>query len=154
MTFLEWKDEFSIHNSEIDHQHRELVDLLNSLYEAMKTRTLNDVRGSTLNQVIDHARRHFASEEKMMAEKGFPDLQSHKEAHRALMDQIVNLRSRHRSGGLILSNEVLQFLKEWLMGHMQGMDREFGAFMAHDKGKGSPSQVHAPLKHRGAPLKG
>jgi len=149
MTFLEWNDNFSIHNNEIDLQHRELVDLLNSLYEAMKTGTLNATRGSMLNQVIDHARRHFSSEEKLMAEKGFPDLPAHKDAHRALIDQIVNLRSRHRNGGLILSNEVLQFLKEWLMGHMQGMDREFGTFMTHEQGKGSPGHEHSPLKRGG-----
>jgi hemerythrin len=36
MAFIDWKPEYSVGHAEIDQQHRKLVEIINSLYEAMK----------------------------------------------------------------------------------------------------------------------
>lgn len=135
MTYLEWRTEFTVNNDEIDQQHKELVELLNSLHEQMKGKRLNEVMGPMLDRIIDHTRRHFATEEDAMLAAAFPGYESHRNAHRALIQQVEKLKTRYTAGSLILSNEVLDFLKEWLIGHMKDADTEYGRYVARQDGK-------------------
>ncbi len=135
MTYLEWRDDFTVDNNEIDQQHKELVDLLNSLHEEMKGKRLNKVMGPMLDRIIDHTRRHFATEEQAMLADGFPGYEGHRNVHRALIQQVEKLKTRYAAGNLILSNEVLDFLKEWLIGHMKEADKEYGHYAARHDGK-------------------
>ena len=38
MVFLRWKDEFSVGIEAVDHEHKELIDLINRLHEQLSTR--------------------------------------------------------------------------------------------------------------------
>ena len=144
MAFLEWRDEFTVNNDEIDQQHRELVDLLNSLHEQMKGKRLNEVMGPMLDRVIDHTRRHFATEEDAMLDDAYPAYEAHRNAHRALIQQVEKLKARYTAGNMILSNEILDFLKEWLVGHMKDADTDYGRFVARHTGKHAHAKKSLP----------
>ncbi len=148
MTFIEWRDEFTVNNDEIDLEHKELVDLLNSLHEEMKGKRLNEVMGPMLDRVIDHTRRHFATEEVAMQADAYPGLESHRTAHRALIQQVEKLKSRYAAGNMILTNEILDFLKEWLIGHMRDLDKDYGRYVAKHDGKRSSGKKPLPRTHR------
>jgi hypothetical protein len=36
MSLIEWRPEFSVGNLAVDHEHRELIDLINSLHEGIR----------------------------------------------------------------------------------------------------------------------
>ncbi len=147
MTFLEWRDEFTVNNDEIDQQHKELVDLLNCLHEEMKGKRLTEVMGPMLDRVIDHTRRHFATEEDAMLADAYPGYETHRTSHRALIQQVEKLKARYTAGNLILSNEVLEFLKEWLVGHMKEADKEYGRYVARHNGRHPAGEKHPPRRH-------
>jgi hemerythrin len=84
--------------------------------------------------LIDYTKVHFAHEEKLMAEHGYPDSPGHKAEHVALAKQVLDVQAKFKSGAsAVLSMDVLNFLKEWLLKHIQGTDKKY---VAHFKSKG------------------
>ncbi len=74
MALVEWREEFSVGLPAIDHEHRELIDLVNAAHAGLgEAGAENAVAGSgTLCLSEIHARisTHFALEEKIMREAG------------------------------------------------------------------------------------
>ena len=55
---------------------------------------------------------------------GYPAV-DHKREHRELVEQIVTLQSRYKTGETALAIETLDILKEWLSGHIRGTDTKY-----------------------------
>jgi hemerythrin-like metal-binding protein len=58
----------------MDNQHRQLVDLLNQLENAMAKGKGKELVGKILSELIRYTQTHFSSEELLMLKHGFPDL--------------------------------------------------------------------------------
>jgi hemerythrin-like metal-binding protein len=76
-----------------------------------------------LSVVVDYTAMHFASEERLMAEHDVAHADQHREAHRRLLDDIGSLRV---DGDLPSISLILRYLQEWLIRHVDGMDRALG----------------------------
>jgi hemerythrin len=75
---------FELGHPEIDAQHRTLVDTLNEIGDAIETGAL-DVCHKLFDSLIDTARRHFADEEALLRQVGFPRAEHHASYHRELI---------------------------------------------------------------------
>ena len=65
---------------------------------------------------------------------GCPDLAAHKKEHVGLTDQVLEVQKKYKAGSTsTLSLEVLNFLKNWLIKHIQGTDKKYGPYL---NGKG------------------
>lgn len=123
-----WSDNLSVGISEIDDQHKVLVDLLNELHFA-----ISDHRGSAecrgiLDRLAEYTRVHFAVEESLMRILEYPDFDNHKHEHEALLGQVVDLIQKLDSGKAKISFELLHFLKAWLTKHILGSDKQYGDY--------------------------
>ncbi|HBA73083.1 MAG TPA: hemerythrin, partial [Geobacter sp.] len=49
-------------------------------------------------------------------------------AHEALISQVIEIQGKYRSG-TALGQEVMSFLKNWLVNHIQGLDKRYGPVM-------------------------
>lgn len=123
---FQWNDEFSVGVDDIDEQHVELVGLLNQLHAAVRERRGSDAVRSTLDELVDYTRTHFAVEERMMRESGYPDYAEHHVYHEALIDQVRALQQKLDSGEASITFELLHFLRVWLMRHICESDKRFG----------------------------
>jgi hemerythrin len=128
-----WKDEYCVHNAEIDTQHKKLVALLNSLHEGMMAGKSQQQLEHLLGELVQYTVVHFAAEERLMQRSNYPEYKGHKQIHEDLTRQVGEFQSKFRSGRVALSIELLQFLKSWLRHHIQGSDQEFGRFLATRK---------------------
>ena len=128
-----WKDEYSIHNPEVDAQHMKLVSLLNSLHEGMMSGKSNQQLDRLLSDLVRYTVEHFASEERLMQQHNYPGYKMHRLIHENLTRQVGEFQAKFRSGRVSLSIELLQFLKTWLRHHIQGSDQEFGRFLTSKK---------------------
>lgn len=80
--------------AEIDRQHRELVNMLNRLNDAVKNyESRNDIY-RLIDEVISYTRLHFATEELLMARSGFPEIESHKRMHAELIKDTLHLKDK------------------------------------------------------------
>uniref|UniRef100_A0A831UAW2 Bacteriohemerythrin n=1 Tax=Geobacter metallireducens TaxID=28232 RepID=A0A831UAW2_GEOME len=133
MALITWSDTLSVKVKQFDDQHKKLVDMVNQLFDAMKTGKGNQVMGDILKQLIAYTQTHFAAEERLMKQYGYPDFEAHKKEHNALVMQVLDLQKQFQEGKAVLTQNVMTFLRDWLSKHIQGDDKKYGVFF---NGKG------------------
>jgi hemerythrin-like metal-binding protein len=112
----------------MDNEHKRLIDIINNLYVAMRSGRSKEAIGSILDELIDYTKTHFAHEERLMQDAGYSGFDEQKRSHVALVSQIVEIQQKYRSG-TALGQEVMTFLKDWLVNHIQGLDKKYGPVM-------------------------
>ena len=88
MALLQWKDQYSVGIEAIDHEHRELIDLINRLYAELSTHSGKDASEAFFGDLYKGISAHFALEERFMREQKYHDLDAHKRDHEQLLDEI------------------------------------------------------------------
>ncbi|VEF24688.1 Methyl-accepting chemotaxis protein 4 [Shewanella baltica] len=126
--FVKWGPELDIGMPEINRQHQRLVSLINELH-----RTLNEEYGleaikRIVQGLVDYTANHFAYEEELFARFGYPQTDSHKEKHGKLVGQVLDFQKRVVKGEDV-ADELMTFLKAWLVNHIQKSDKEYTAFL-------------------------
>jgi hemerythrin len=130
MPLMEWNDKMSVGVETFDSEHKKLVSMLNALFDAVQAGKGKDVLGKTLDGLIDYTKSHFAREEQYMLKCGYPDLATHKKEHEDLAKQVLDVQKKYHGGSTAtLSMEVMNFLKNWLIKHIQGTDKKYTPFM-------------------------
>lgn len=127
MAYFEWSDALSVKVKEIDDQHRKLVELLNSLYEAHLARMGKEVQKEIIASMVGYAQTHFRTEEGYMQKLGYPGFAEHRAEHVDFAMKAQELQARVDSAGLIFTVEILEFLKRWLQDHIMGTDMKYSA---------------------------
>ena len=92
-----------------------------------------DVIVKVLDELVDYTGTHFAAEDKLMVEHQYPDYDSRIVIHREFVAAVVDFQKKFKAGEATLSLDLLEFLKDWLIGHIKGVDRKYGPFF---NGKG------------------
>ena len=91
MEKFEWKQEYSTGIARIDQEHKQLIERINLLYEQLD-HTLDILTIETmLGEIQTDISAHFAFEELLMHEAGYPEFKDHKEDHEKLLDQINDI---------------------------------------------------------------
>jgi hemerythrin-like metal-binding protein len=125
---INWSRSYSVGVKQMDSEHQRLIDIINNLYAAMRSGHSRDAIGSILDELIDYTKTHFDHEERIMQEVGYVGFDEQKREHVALVNQIVEIQKKYRSG-TALGQEVMAFLKSWLINHIQGLDKKYGPAM-------------------------
>jgi hemerythrin-like metal-binding protein len=128
MAFFNWNDNLSVGVKASDDDHKKLSDMLNRLYEGMKSGQGKEVVGKVLDDLVSYTKFHFAREEEFFAKTGYPAVE-HKKEHKDLVKQAEELQSRYKSGETALSIATLDFLKDWLTVHIQGTDKKYSSHL-------------------------
>jgi hemerythrin len=134
VALIVWNDALSVKVDEIDVQHQQLVALINQLHDAMSQGKGREVIGSVLAGLLEYTRTHFAAEERMMVAGSYPGYPVQRAAHEALIQQVVDLRTRFLTGETVMTQEVMKFLKDWLMEHIRVLDMQLGVYLNNKAG--------------------
>ncbi len=129
MPLMDWSDDFSVGIESIDNQHKKLVNMLNALYDSMQSGEGNEMLGKVLGGLAAYTVNHFKYEEDLFAQHGYPGTAEHKKQHDDLLAQVTDLKNKFDAGSATLSMEVMKFLKDWLITHIQGSDKAYSAFL-------------------------
>lgn len=133
MPMLEWNDSLSIKVAEVDTQHKWLVGMVNKLYDSMKGEKGEVMLLGIVGEMRRYTEVHFGTEEKLMDQYEYPDTAAHKAEHRDFIAKVTQVENDCKSGKSTLSMEVLNFLGNWLVTHINGTDKTMGVFLS---GKG------------------
>lgn len=129
---LRWEPSLETGVAHVDEQHQELFRRVNDLLDAMR-----QGRGAEeVQRLIEFLGRyvveHFAEEERLMAEAGYPGLGPHRTEHRDFVRDFQALRDDFQAGGP--SQAVVVRLNVWLCGwlrrHVSDTDQAMGRFLA------------------------
>ena len=120
MPLLEWKDSYSVGIAAVDHEHRELIDLINTLHEELTASGGgSDQRDASaiFGDIYKGISSHFALEEKFMREHGYDQLADHKSDHERLLDELRDIMDDCEDGGEGESTELSERLGTWFARH-------------------------------------
>jgi len=128
MAFFNWNDNMSVNIMLIDEQHKNLLSMINELYDAMKMGKGNDVLGNIINRLVDYTKEHFQTEEKLFVKYGYSLKDHHINEHKKFVQQVQEFKNGFETGKFGLSNKLLDFLKEWLKNHIMVTDKKYSQF--------------------------
>lgn len=129
MAFMDWRDAYSVGIGAMDAQHQKIIGLINLLADAMQEGKGNQVLGPVMTELVAYTQTHFAAEEQLMARHGYLELTTHKIEHRNLTQQVIAFEKQFAEGKIALSITLMNFLRDWLTGHIQGSDQRYGIFL-------------------------
>jgi len=127
--FVIWKEEYSVGIESIDTDHKKLLQLINRLQTSSIYQTGEEFDKEALNELIEYTKFHFTREEKMMEENGYPDFDAHKQQHRDMTDQVVQKIKEYEDDHEKTIDDLLDYLKKWLINHINGTDKKYSAFL-------------------------
>jgi|SRR5579871_2372152 len=114
----------------VDEQHASLFEALNDLHAAMLKGQANSVVGSLVQDLLAYTRSHFAAEEAMLAKAKYPGLGEHQMKHKKLTAQVAEYAERYKRGEAALSVHLINFLRDWLTGHILREDRAYSSWLS------------------------
>jgi hemerythrin len=129
---LVWEPHLAIGVAEIDAQHRELFERVNSLLDAMR-----EHRGAAQVKLLLHflgryVIDHFDTEERLMREAGYPGHDLHRREHEGFAREFHEVARAFAEGGatpaVVVKLNV--WLCDWLRRHVSDSDQAMGRFLA------------------------
>ncbi len=130
MALLNWNSRYQIGDAVIDGEYRRLFDLINDFhYNFLSNRDRRDIV-KLLNDLVRYAEEHFQHEERIMSERGYPELERHRDIHAGLFETLFALQSKLEQGSLKTEKETVDFLRTWLTDHIAEDDAALGKFLA------------------------
>lgn len=126
---LIWRDQYLSGHPKIDSQHRTLIELANRVLVAAlagpESRPVGAKLLTSLDALLEHLTQHFANEEEILAQVGYPRLRQHQLAHAHLLAKATELRALAVAGEASLGTLVDFLAREVAVGHMATADVDF-----------------------------
>lgn len=129
MPIIHWNSTFSVNISKIDSQHMKLVELINNLHDKMKEGKGKEVLSRILNELTVYTANHFKTEEELFRKYKYPDTEVHVGEHKKLVEKVLEIKKDYDAGKVVLTSDVMIFLKDWLSKHISVSDKSYSSFL-------------------------
>jgi hemerythrin len=108
----------------MNHDHAEFVELREALLTALARKAGTAEVDALLDRLLEHTRSHFAEENRLMQETGFPPYPMHKGEHDRVLDDMETHVARWKVGRdkKALSDWLEVGLVDWFVSHVSTMD--------------------------------
>ena len=125
-----WQDSLSVGIETIDNQHKSLFQALSDLQKAAQASGERLALQRLFTFLARYTVEHFRDEEVLMRGCNYSRYEAHKAEHDALAKQVLDVQAKYRSGATAaLSMEVMNFLKNWLVKHIMGIDKKYTPYL-------------------------
>ena len=122
MPLIEWKNHYSVGVDAVDHEHRELIELINQLHESLLAGTQELTVTAFLGEIFRAISAHFALEERFMSEHRYDQFAEHKQAHEQLLEEIRDIMDGYDADPEGASNQLSDRLDSWFTLHFKTHD--------------------------------
>lgn len=118
--FVSWDTSYDVGVASVDQQHRHLVDLINSLYNAClgEKAELEETFRDVMKDLVDYVIFHFKDEESIMEQINYPGVKEHKQKHELFVKEILKSANAYTHGKQFVPNSFVRFLRDWLFNHI------------------------------------
>ncbi len=125
MELLKWKDEYSMHEIEIDKQHKKLFELSNEIYNFVQQGIDDKEHFRELFVALnDYSIEHFIYEEIYIQEEDFPGLEEHILQHQQFNRKLKKLIEEDKH-----VEDIGNFVTTWLVKHVIEEDMKYKKFI-------------------------
>ena len=125
-----WDDVYSVGFKPIDDQHKQLVLMINELFDECKqgAAAADSAFFKTIKKAVEYARNHFTDEVKYITQVNYPNLTEHRKQHDDFVTTVLKSMSEFEAGNTA-PIELAQFLKKWLLNHIAISDKQYAPFL-------------------------
>lgn len=129
MAMLTWNPAWETGDEEIDRQHRTLLARIERLFQAIVVRQDPEEVHQSLCFLSEYVDEHFGAEEDLMERSHYPGMPGHKVIHADLRLRVAALIEAQAKDPGAVSDEVVDFLSDWLLSHIDGQDRALASHL-------------------------
>lgn len=130
MPLLQWKPEYTVDEVELDNDHREFFNILNTAYENV----MNSIEVKSVLTKVDELlvllRRHISAEEQYLMDSCYHEIDAHMAEHRQFMANIELLKTNHHASSLEATQELIVVLGNWILNHILTEDKKYQIALA------------------------
>ena len=131
---IKWDNSYNTGVEDIDEQHRILVNTINEASTKLDLDSSLESLEAITKDLLSYALYHFETEEEMMAEHNYKayskeEYETHMKQHRDFSAQVVAVRESIKAGKPISKEELISFLTNWLINHINKTDKKLAAFL-------------------------
>ncbi|HON79691.1 MAG TPA: bacteriohemerythrin [Spirochaetota bacterium] len=128
MEMITWDDSLSVGVQQFDAEHRELIKFVNKLNQSLKIGGAQKTMEDILTGLIKYTVIHFTHEEDYMVLYEYPGYDAHRKEHEELKKKVTDFHERFTAQKAAFSLELMIFLRDWLINHIQKSDMAYKDF--------------------------
>jgi hemerythrin len=129
MCLMTWDPAFSVDDEDLDRQHMRLVQLVNSLHDAMLAGSPRHAMDRIASDLSMYARFHFRKEEDLLKLHGYPAIDAHIEEHAEFRARLDDFAGALKAGRQAIPEPFLEFMKTWLSRHLAETDAGYACHL-------------------------
>jgi hemerythrin-like metal-binding protein len=130
MKWISWGAKQITGNADMDHVHKQLVDLINQLADAMENNKSKEFCINTLDQFIELTKANFIAEEQLMERLRYPGAEEHMALHAMMLEDVLAFKASYDASDAVESITLLVVLDSWLDRDIAQADRALAEFIA------------------------
>lgn len=130
---LAWNTEFEIGIPILDGQHKKFVEMVSEVQDSILTASREQLI-RFFSFIYDYMILHFKTEEMVMIECRYPEIDEHVEEHREFREKIdFFYESFKKNNTQFIIVNIIDFMKDWIIGHLLCSDKALGEWYKNNK---------------------
>ncbi len=121
---FKWSSDFNLNVNAMDSEHINLVNKINIFADCLDSDVYSEKSVQAFNDLANTAIKHFENEEKFMQSFNFIEFVPHKKIHEKLISGVLEVGENLKRKNIDPS-AVMNFLNDWLVGHILGQDMKY-----------------------------
>ncbi len=122
---ISWRHVWDSGHSQIDAQHKNLIDLANELLEMTTMQATKEEILFMLDKLIQHTSQHFAYEEHVLRKLNYDQIEDHMVKHQLLIEKALGLRKDFLEDKGYMSTFFSFIIEDVVLKHMIQEDTRF-----------------------------
>ena len=119
-----WNDSYLLGIPMIDNQHKKFFVILDNL-ETLNQKQEKSEMHSLINELQNYVIYHFKTEEDLMVKSQSPNIDLHVMEHELFRKKVEEFHHSYYNNNEELLNEMISFMRKWLIIHISGTDAEY-----------------------------
>lgn len=125
MKKIKFTDELCSGDSEIDAQHKKIVEVLNDLISEVNISIRSEKFADILNDLVEYTEVHFKYEEYLLEKYHFEDLEDHKKKHDEFLENIAEIIESVVEDDYSAPKVLAHYLYAWITKHLLEEDKQY-----------------------------
>ena len=119
-----WNDSYLLGIPMIDNQHKKFFVILDNLETLNQKQEKSEIH-SLINELQNYVIYHFQTEEDLMVKSQSPNIDLHVMEHELFRKKVEEFHHSYYNNNAELLNEMISFMRKWLIIHISGTDAEY-----------------------------
>ena len=130
MAFM-WSKALEIGDSQIDEQHKELVNVTNGLLDACVNAKGEEGLLNAIGFLAEYAVKHFSAEEVLQQRVKYPGFADHKKLHDGFKATVADAMGQIKEKGvnILLITKTTTLVGNWLISHIKNEDLKIAPYL-------------------------